>query len=75
MNYDLNKFKSLKEKFEKTLTIASLFSVRTATQNHTFEAGYETSLLITKPGKKSYYRGGFNQATNIKFSQNSSRER
>jgi hypothetical protein len=51
MNYDLNQFKSLKEKFEKRSTIDSLFSVRTATQNHTLEASYEISLLIAKSGK------------------------
>jgi hypothetical protein len=48
MNYDLNQFKSLKEKSEKRSTIDSSFSVRTATQNRTLEAvmNFLCSLLI-----------------------------
>ena len=51
INSDLQYFRTLKIKFEKTATLKSLFTTHTATVNRTLEASYQISFLIAKTGK------------------------
>ncbi|GFT05289.1 SCAN domain-containing protein 3 [Nephila pilipes] len=50
-NSDLNSFQTLKNNFEKRVTLKSLFTARNATVNRTLEASYHISLFIAKSGK------------------------
>ncbi|XP_067133808.1 zinc finger BED domain-containing protein 5-like [Centruroides vittatus] len=51
INSDLSFFKTLKEKFEKRMTITSIFTSRNVTNSRIQEASYQISLLIAKSGK------------------------
>ncbi|CAK9796312.1 Protein ZBED8 [Anthophora quadrimaculata] len=50
-NSDLSFFKTLKEKFEKRITLHSFFNSRNSTNSRIQEASYIISLLIAKAGK------------------------
>lgn len=51
MNYEVERFERIKEKFEKRTTIDSLFSTNIHNQTRTLEASYGISFLIAKNGK------------------------
>ncbi|GFU25285.1 uncharacterized protein TNCV_1739331 [Trichonephila clavipes] len=72
INSDFSFFKTLKENFEKRITIKSLFTAHTSTNNRVLEASYQISLFIAKTGKNSHNTREFNKIVNISIPQNGS---